>query len=320
MKILFFGTPNIAVPFLKELLNTEEIVGVVTQPDKPAKRGQNILPPAVKKEALANNLKIFQPTKFDETTISELKELKPEAGVVVSYGKLIPQQVFEIPFFGCFNIHFSLLPKYRGAAPIQWSLINGETVTGVSTFWIEKTLDTGPILVQKQINIEPDDDSQKLTEKLIPVGIQAMNETIEKLKKGDCKGDKQEGAPSFAPCLTKETGKIDWNQDNNKIINLIRGTKPWPGCHTIIKSGKNSGKKLKIIKASKLKDLNLVNNEYKGSGKAGQVVGIAKGAGFIVKCNEGYLIITEVHFENKKQAAAWSFWQGRYLELGDIFI
>lgn len=316
MRILFFGTPDIAVPYLEELIKTEEVVGVITQPDKPADRGRHMHAPPVKTLAEKNSIPVFQPVKFTPEDVEKIQLLKADVGVVVSYGKLIPENIFTAPFYGCFNIHFSLLPKYRGAGPVQWALINGEKETGVTTFWIEKTLDSGPVLVQKKTVIAPEDDAPKLFEKLIPLGLVTMKETLERLKAGDCKGVAQQGEPTLAPCLKKETGKIDWSQPAEKIMNLIRGTKPWPGAYTIIGEGDMKGTRLKILKARTLETPAAADAITVG---AGQVAGLEKNHSFIVKCGIGYLAVEEVHPENRKPVPAWDFWQGSRLKIGNKF-
>jgi methionyl-tRNA formyltransferase len=178
VRVIFFGTPEVSVPFLKKLLESEQVAGVVTQPDRPAERGQMLRPPAAKSIALEHVIPVFQPEKYTQEAVEALKTLDAEIGIVVSYGKIIPSSVFTLFPNGCFNVHFSLLPKYRGAAPVQWALINGEKETGVTTFCIEKGLDTGPILVQKSMAIAPDDTAITLMDKLVALGITAMIDTI----------------------------------------------------------------------------------------------------------------------------------------------
>jgi methionyl-tRNA formyltransferase len=310
VKIIFFGTPEIAVPFLKELRVKEDIAGVVAQPDKPAERGQKLRSPAVKTFAAENGIPVFQPQNPDGALAGQLKELKPDVGVVVSYGRLIPEAVFTAPALGCFNVHFSLLPKYRGAAPMQRALMNGEAETGVTTFWIEKTLDSGPVLVQKKLRISADDDAVTLALKLTACGIEAMNETLDRIRKGECAGVPQQGEPSFAPPLKKEDGRINWALPAKAVHNLVRGTRVWPGAYTVIPGGKLEGKRLKILKTRAVED-------QTGAAEPGRVTGTEKDRGFIVKCGEGSLAVEEVHLENKNPVPAWSFWQGRSLSIGD---
>jgi methionyl-tRNA formyltransferase len=212
----------------------------------------------------------------------------------------------------CFNIHFSLLPEYRGAAPVQWALINGEKETGVSSFWLEKTLDSGPILVQQRIQIDDSDDEVTLFQKLIPLGLRVMNETMELLKNGRVPGNKQEGKATNAPILKKEDGKINWARTAEEIRNMIRGTKLWPGAYCIGAEGKLENKRIKILKAE-IYDSNAPM-------KPGEISEIVKNNGFVVNCGKGALIITEVQPENKNPMAAWSFLQGGYASVGSKFL
>jgi methionyl-tRNA formyltransferase len=310
VKIIYFGTPEISARFLKELVKTNEVVAVVTQPDKPARRGQQLQSPPVKTFASDLKIPVFQPERLNDEIISQLKKYEPQLGVVVSYGKLIPEKLFSSFNKGCFNIHFSLLPKYRGAAPIQWALINGENWTGVTAFWLEKTLDTGPVIVQKQIEISGEDDALSLQEKLTVLGLETMNEALARVKNGKVDAVPQEGHPTFAPALKKEDGRIDWSEPAEKIINLVRGAKIWPCAFT--NYGSPNSRVLKILKASE-------NGDFETSEvQNGRIESIVRGKGFCVKCGKGFILVEEVHPENKKRLNAWAFWQGGHLKIGDI--
>lgn len=311
MKLLFFGTPKIAVPFLEGLLKEHEVVGAITQPDRPSDRGQKLRYTPVKELAIKNNIPVFQPDKFTPDVVEQLKKLNAEAGIVVSYGKLIPRDAFETPALGCFNIHFSLLPKYRGASPVQRAIVNGEKETGVSTFRLEKTLDTGPVFVQKSIPITDLDNSETIFEKLTALGIVSASETLELLKNGNTAGTPQQGEASYAPCLKKEDGRITWQQSAVEVFNLARGLKLWPGAHAEIGSGKLAGRKIKILKSSPVIQTGAVK-------PAGTITEIVKQKGFIVQCGTGLLLIEEVHLENKSTMPAWAFVQGSHLGPGDI--
>ena len=311
MRILFFGTPEIASPFLEDLLKVSDVVGVVTQPDRPADRGKKLHQSAVKVIALQHNIPVFQPEKFTPPTIDELKNLKPDAGVVVSYGKLIPEEVFNIPLLGSFNVHFSLLPKYRGAAPVQWAIVKGEKETGITTFRLEKSLDTGPIFIQKRILVADEDDADSIFEKLIPLGVGAVRETMKLLRTDKKAGTSQSGEPSYARCIVKEDGRISWEKPTRDIFNLIRGLKNWPGAFVTVESGSLTGKTIKILKAS-------VQNENAAPGKAGTVIEMVKQKGFIVLCGKGSLLVETVHPQNKNPMPAWDFIQGGHLKIGDV--
>lgn len=249
--IVFFGTPDFAVPTLKSLIaNNENILLVITQPDKPKGRGKNVQPPPVKEIAIKQGLKVLQPEKIkDEKFIETLKKLNPEIAIVVAYGKILPREVLEIPAFGCINLHASLLPKYRGAAPIQWALIKGEKITGVTTMLIDEGLDTGPILLQREVPINDDDNAQSLSEKLAVIGADLVLETVDKMRKGLITPTPQTGQTSYAPPLKKEDGRINWQKSAIEIFNLIRGTYPWPCAYCYFKK-----ERLKIIKAQPLEE------------------------------------------------------------------
>ena len=249
--IVFFGTPDFAVPTLKSLIaNNENILLIITQPDKPKGRGKNIQPPAVKEIAIRQGLRVLQPEKIrDDNFIETLKKLNPEIAIVVAYGKIIPREILEIPALGCINLHASLLPKYRGAAPIQWALIKGEKVTGVTTMLIDEGLDTGPILLQKEVPIDDDDNAQSLSEKLAVIGADLVLETVDKMRKGLITPTPQTGEIVYAPLLKKEDGRINWQKSAIEIFNLIRGTYPWPCAYCYFKK-----ERLKIIKAQPLEE------------------------------------------------------------------
>jgi methionyl-tRNA formyltransferase len=244
--IIFFGTPAFAVPTLKALISKgEKISLVITQPDKPKGRGKTVQPPAIKKVALEYGLKILQPEKIkDINFIESLKIIQPEFAIVVAYGKILPREILNIPHYGCINLHASLLPKYRGAAPIQWALIRGEKITGVTTMLMDEGVDTGPLLLQKEVPIEEDENGETLSDKLSLIGGDLVLETIDKMRKGSITPIPQQGDPSYAPILKKEDGKINWNSSAKEIFNLIRGAYPWPCAYCFLKEIR-----IKIIKA-----------------------------------------------------------------------
>jgi methionyl-tRNA formyltransferase len=310
VKILFFGTAAVSVPFLAELLKHEQIAGVVAQPDRPAARGYKIHVPEVKALALEKNVPVFQPERFTDDVIASLRGAQADLGIAVSYGRIIPESLFSSFKYGCFNVHFSLLPRYRGAAPVQRALMNGETETGVTTFWIEKGLDTGPVLIQRSLPILPEDDAVSLMQKLVALGIEVMNETVARIRAGDRAARPQAGTPSTAPCLTREDGVIDWTKSAVQVNDLIRGTRQWPGASTAIKDGRFAGTRLKIYAAQ------VVPERPEGAG-AGQITGVVKNAGFTVACGRWSLLVEQVHPENKKPMGAWAFWQSGYLRVGD---
>lgn len=246
MKIIFFGTPEFAIPSLEILLNNGyDISAVVTVPDKEKGRGLKPEPSPIKKFALSKGLKIFQPEKLkEEIFLHQLNELNPELGVVVAY-RILPREVYALPKLGTFNLHASLLPKYRGAAPIQWALINGEKITGVTTFFLQDKVDTGNIILQREVPIDEEDNFQTLHDKLAQVGAELVLETIRLIEKGNYELKPQDDTKAtLAPKITKEICRINWNQPAIKIHNLVRALSPIPAAFT-----KLNDKLIKIFKS-----------------------------------------------------------------------
>lgn len=312
MKIIFFGTASISEAFLKSLYAHKHEIFCITMPDKPSARGQKLTPPAVKSFAVEHNIKYMQPEKFTPEVIDILKNFDADAGIAVAYGKLIPETVFNMPKYKTFNIHFSLLPKYRGAAPVQYAVLNGETETGVSSFYLEKTLDTGDILMQEKCPIDIKDTSETLFKKLIPIGIDIMHNTLKCFESGNFKAMQQQGESSYAPVIKKEDGLIDWNRNVKSIYNKIRAFYPWPSGFSIVSKGKLEGKRIKIIEAEILES-STINEDY------GYVYSTEKNKGFCVLCAKGKLMVTKVQPENKPVMDAWSFILGGQLEKGNCF-
>jgi methionyl-tRNA formyltransferase len=236
MHIVFCGTPEFAVPSLRALLaNSQFIVeAVVTQPDRPRGRGQKLSPSPVKEVASEAGVRIYQPESMkSEEAWNFLVEVRPDAAVIIAYGQIIPRRLLEIPRLGWMNLHASLLPKYRGAAPIAWAIINGETKTGLTTMQLDPGLDTGPILMQRELEIGAGETTPELAKRMSELGAPLMIETLLKLNCGDIMPAAQNSAQaSYAPILTKEHGRIDWSQTAAEIYNRIRGLAPWPGAYT----------------------------------------------------------------------------------------
>ncbi|MCK0189088.1 methionyl-tRNA formyltransferase [Arenibacter sp. F20364] len=241
-RIVFMGTPDFAVGILDKLVKSDcNIVGVITAPDKPAGRGRKMHESAVKSYALEQDLRILQPTNLkDPNFIEELEELKPELQIVVAF-RMLPKAVWDMPKLGTFNLHASLLPQYRGAAPINWAIINGEKETGVTTFFIDDKIDTGAILLQKRTSVSEEDSAGTLHDKLMHLGADLVLETINKLERKEIAPSKQEEDIPLkeAPKLHKETCKIDWNQDIGTIYNFIRGLSPYPTAWTTLRNGQD---------------------------------------------------------------------------------
>jgi methionyl-tRNA formyltransferase len=310
VKVLFFGTPEVAVPFLEWLMFHQTVVGVVCRPDQPVGRGYKLTSPPTKIFGQTKGVPIFQPVgHWSPDTVGKISDTKADVGVVVAYGRILPKAVFMAPRLGSINIHFSLLPKYRGAAPMQWSLIRGETKTGVTAFWLEEGLDSGPICRQKEIPIEPSDDTVTLRQKLIPVGIQVLEQVFKDLEAGRIIKNPQEGAPTLAPQLTKETGQIQWKSDAPSIVNLVRGVREWPGAATRFSSQGGSSKQLKIFKA----EAHISREKPK---TPGTILAADQDQGIVVQAGQGLVLVKQLQPEGKKEMSAWSFWQGARLEVG----
>ena len=294
MKIIYFGTPDFAIPPLEKLLNSRhEVLAVVTAPDKERGRGRKVSFTPVKEFAIENGIPVLQPEKLkDENFISELKKLNADIFVVVAF-RILPEEVYTLPRYA-FNLHASLLPKYRGAAPIQWALINGEKETGVTTFLLEKKVDTGNIILQKKIAINDDDDFGALHDKLSLLGSQAVLETVEILEKGNFEPLPQnDDEATKAPKITKEIAKINWVEDAERIVNLIRGLSPFPAAFF-----EKDGKIYKIYKAKK-SDEKLLPGEIKQTKKE-----------LFIGAKNGSVQILEIRPEGRKRMTAEEFLRG----------
>ncbi len=299
IRTLFMGTPDFAVPCLKMLNEREniELVGVISQPDRQKGRGYKMLPPPVKEFALEVGLDVYQPESVKDEEFNDLlKKLNPELIIVIAYGRILPSFVLEFPKFGCINVHASLLPKYRGAAPIQWSVINGETKTGVATMLMDEGLDTGDMLVVKEIDILPDDTSGSMFDKLSGLGVEVLSETIDRINNGTLERIPQNHSEmTYAPMISKEMSYIDFSMSAKKIWCLVRGLNPSPGAKAYL-----DGKILKIIKAEVADISNL---------KSGQIV--IKNGEFYVGCGENSSIkLLTIQPEGKKPMGACDFVKG----------
>jgi methionyl-tRNA formyltransferase len=313
VKILFFGTGQISKVYLEALYSGDNEIFVVTMPDKPALRGQKVTAPAVKIYSLKNNIKFIQPENFITPEVTEeIRNFNADVGIAVAYGKIISERVFNLPKYKTFNIHFSLLPKYKGAAPVQYALLNGETETGVTSFYIEKELDAGDILIQKKLFIEEKDNSETLFNKFIPLGIEVMNETLELFRSDKPVSKPQVGESTFSPVFKKEKGYLDWNTKASDIYNQFRGLYLWPGIYSVVSKGTLKGKRIKFIDIEIL-DSNSKNRDF------GIISSIEKNKGFVVSCLKGKILVSKVQLESKPVMSAWSFIQGGQLAIGDKF-
>ncbi len=306
LRIVFLGTPEFAIPSLQILTNKAEIVAVATQPDRPKGRGRKLIPPPIKGEAQRRGLPVLQPEKIREPQFFKmLASLAPELVVVVAYGKILPPEILTIPRLGCVNLHASLLPAYRGAAPIARTIINGESETGVTTMRMDVGMDTGPILMQRRVAIGPQETAGELSLRLSKIGAGVLAETIEGLAAGALHSTPQpEAGVSYAPPLKKEEGRIAWERDAIAITNLIRGTDPWPGAYAFYKK-----KRLIVRRASPRPGKGASPGEILAAGRG--VVEVATG--------NGYILIHELQPEGGKRMSAAEFLAGHPLVPGERF-
>ena len=251
MRIIFMGTPEFAAPAIDSLLAAgHEIAAVFSQPDKPKGRGYSLAPPPVKVKAMEHNIPVYQPKSMrDGEALRIFNEIKPDVGVVIAYGKILPQEILDAPQYGCINVHASLLPKYRGAAPIQWSVIDGEPKTGVTTMQMDAGLDTGDMLLKSETAILPDETAGELHDRLSAMGAQLIVKTLDALAKGELRPEKQDDSLTcYAKMLTKELCAVDWSRSAQEIHNQIRGLSPWPVATAVLE-----GKKLKLHRSAVLR-------------------------------------------------------------------
>ena len=296
------GTPDFAVPCLQKLIDCgHEISGVFTQPDKPKGRHGVMTPPPVKELALKNGLTVYQPVKMkDGTALEMLRQAAPELVIVVAYGKILPKEILELPKYGCINIHASLLPKLRGAAPIQWSVINGDAVTGVTAMYMAEGMDTGDMILKLETEIGENETSGELFERLASLGADSIEKTLELFDEGSVPREPQnEAQATMAPMLKKEMGELDFTKSANEIHNLVRGLCPWPVAFTFV-----DGKSLKVYKADRAEDF---------CGEAGTLLDEKR---FIVGCGDGAVELTAVQPEGKKQMSGGDFIRGKRLAKG----
>jgi methionyl-tRNA formyltransferase len=304
MRIVFFGTPAFAVPSLTALLHSdEEVIAVVTQPDKRKGRDRLPVPSPVKELALQNHRTVLQPSTLkDPTFLEEISTTNPDIIIVVAYGKILPPGILKLPPQGCINVHASLLPKYRGAAPVQWALINGDKKTGVTTIYMDEGLDTGDILLQQETAIKDDDTAETLGRRLAELGASLLMETIQKIKDRSLQRIPQTGTPNYAPPLKKEDGKIAWTKTAVEISNMVRGMYPWPCAYCYLK---NERIKITKVRASG------------GSGIAGRIE--QAGEELVIGTGEGFITIIELQPDGKRLMATRDFLRGRRLQEGTFF-
>lgn len=307
MKIVYMGTPDFAVPTLDAIVDAgHEVIAVITQPDKPKGRGKAMTYPPVKEKALEYNIPVYQPAKVrDESFVEKLKDMKADAIVVVAFGQILPASILELPKYGCINVHASLLPKYRGAAPIQWSIIDGEDKTGITTMYMDVGLDTGDMLLQEEVVITPEETGGSLHDKLSEIGGKLLIETLKQIEAGTIQRIKQDDSLSnYAKMLDKTLGFIDFQKPAVEIERLIRGLNPWPSAYTLY-----NNKTMKIWRSKVLEGVS--------QGKPGEIIQVTKNE-IVIQTGVGALSVLELQLEGKKRMTSEAYLRGYEVTVGTI--
>ena len=310
MKIVFMGTPDFARDSLKAVVEAgHEVALVVTNPDKPKGRGMKLIPSDVKKYAIEQNLEVVQPVKVRNNPefVEQLKDINPDVICVVAYGKIIPKEILDIPRLGCINVHGSLLPKYRGAAPIQWAVLNGDKKTGITTMFMDVGMDTGDMINKEVVQIGDDETTGELWNRLSIIGAKLLVKTLKDLENGTYKREKQGDDFTVAPMIKKEMAKIDWeNQTSSEIKNLVRGLNPFMGAFSFL-----NDKKIKIWKVEKLND--------KSEKEPGTVLVSDSKAGLVVATKDGAVSVLEIQGENSKRMGISDYLRGNKILVDEKF-
>ena len=311
MKIIFMGTPDFAKESLEAVYNAgHEVLAVVTNPDRPKGRGMKLVASPVKEFAVEKNLKIYQPEKVKNNVefIDEIKKLQPDVICVVAYGKILPKEILEIAKYGCINVHGSLLPQYRGAAPIQWAVLNGDKKTGVTTMYMDTGMDTGDMILKEEVEIGEDETTGEVWEKLSKIGANLLVKTLKQIEDGTAPRIPQGSDFSMAPMLEKDMSKIDWeNKDAKQIKNLVRGLNPIMGTYSYL-----DGKKIKFWKVDILED-------DKSGIESGTVIKADSKDGLYIKAKDGIIKVIEIQGENAKKMSVQDFLRGNKIEIGSKF-
>ena len=323
LNIIFMGTPDFAKESLEAIYNAgHNIIAVITNPDRPKGRGMKMISSPVKEFAVEKNIPVLQPEKIREIK-DTLVQLNPDLFCVVAYGKILPKDILDIPKKGSINVHGSLLPKYRGAAPIQWSVLNGDKKTGITTMYMDEGMDTGDMILQEEVEIGENETTGELWERLSKIGANLLVETLKKIENGTAPRKKQPSDFTMAPMLNKEMARIDWeNKTAKEIKNLVRGLNPIMGAYTTYK-----GKKIKIWRAGCLELNDFIEDHPEFSEYVSNLENMAEGAviysdiknGLFVKAKEGILILQEVQAENAKKMLVQDFLRGNLIQTGEIF-
>lgn len=308
LKTIFFGTPETAVPFLRTLAGRTEVLAVVSQPDKPSGRGLAVAPTPVKIAAQELGLRVLQPAKPSEIA-AELKALAPDLAVVVAYGRLLRRDVLDVPRLGTMNVHFSLLPRFRGAAPVQWSLVRGEKKTGVTLFWLDEGMDTGPIQSLLETEIGPDEDAGALLARLTGLGVDLLDTTLTDIESGRVVRSPQQGAPTQAPLIKREDARLDLSRPAQELHDLVRGFRLWPRAYLENRDGR-----LLVMKTALAGP-----GDPSGAGRPGTILSVERGRGILVQCGScSRLWFLEVQPEGKRRSNAADFANGLRLAVGGL--
>ena len=317
LNILFMGTPDFARDSLEAVYNAGyNILGAVTNPDRPKGRGMKLVASPVKEFAIEKNLKIFQPEKVkkNEEFINQIKDLNPDVICVVAYGKILPKEILDIPRLGCINVHGSLLPKYRGAAPIQWAVLNGDKTTGVTTMYMDVGMDTGDMILKQEVDIGENETTGELWDRLSKIGGELLVETLKQIENRTAPRVKQSDDFSVAPMLNKEMAKIDWeNKTAQEIKNLVRGLNPIMGAYTFL-----NGSKIKFWKVDVANSIDFDVDKIK-SLKNGSVIVSDQKQGLFIKTKQGILSVLEIQGENAKRMSINDFLRGNKIEKFQVF-
>lgn len=303
MKIVFMGTPEIATGCLQKIIDEKhEVIGVVTQPDKPVGRGKKMGMPPVKELAIKYDIPVYQPVKAREESFVEiLRELNPDVIVVVAFGQILPKSILDIPKLGCINVHVSLLPKYRGAAPINWVIINGEEKTGVTTMYMDEGLDTGDMILTSEFDLDDNITAGELHDKMMEIGAETLKETLDLIEQGTAPRIPQNHDEfTYAPMMNKSLGNIDFSKSAKEIHNLVRGVNPWPSAYTSY-----NGDTMKVWKTKVL--------DEKSNGTCGKILKVDK-EGIRVSTNDNVLLIEEIQMPGKKRVLVSEYIKGNNIE------
>ncbi|MGI6189548.1 MAG: methionyl-tRNA formyltransferase [Clostridiales bacterium] len=311
LRVVFMGTPEFALPSLEAVLRSgQKLIGVVTQPDRPKGRGRLLTPPPVKVWAMERDIEVYQPEKVrNPEFVAILEKMAPDVIVTAAFGQILSKQILDIPPLGCINVHASLLPKYRGASPIQQALIDGETSTGITIMYMDEGMDTGDIILQKKIDIHPEERADQLHDRLALLGGQALEEALRLFEGGKPAGRPQEHEKAtYCKKIDKTMGNINWTENGNQIKNLVRGLTPWPGAFTFYGQQRIKVWKIKEWEYSKAKDC-----------VPGQVAAADQQQGLIVACGHGFVRLSEIQAQGKKVMKDVDFIRGNPIPAGTVF-